>query len=1044
MRKLLLTLSAIFLLLISGYAQKRTITGTVTDEKGNPIANASVQIKGTVIGTTTNADGTYTISAPANGKTLIFSSVNAESQQIAIGSDDVINLSMKSTNTVLAEVVVTAYGNTKKKAFTGTASTIKADDVKDLQVSSIGNMLQGTASGVLVSNDNGQPGENPEIRIRGIGSINASASPLIVVDNAPYDGNLNNINPSDIESYTISKDASATALYGSRAANGVIFITTKTGRGKPQVNLSAVTGFSKRAVNDYPYVSPAQEYELTWEALKNQATLDPTLVTNSGASSPQDYASKSVVGVLVYNPFGVPQPIGTDGKLVSGTKLLWNQNWADALLRTGIRNDYNINVSGGSDKTKYYFSGGFLDDEGIPIESDFKRFTGRLKVDTKVNDWLDAGINTSLVYSTQNYPIQGGSAYSNIIGWIRNISNIYPEYILDPATGQPILDANGKKQFDFGNNGPLTRPILNPGNPAGTTVLNPTTNGRYSTSATAYLEAQIIKGLKFRTQYALGIFDVQADYYYNPFVGDGSSYGGLSDKARNQYTSQTFTNTLTYDKTLGEHHINVLGGMEAYRYHDTYVEAQSRGFTFPGLTELAYGSTPSVATSNSGDERLVSYFSRLNYDYGEKYHISLSVRADGSSKFADSSRWGTFYSIGGAWNLNKENFLSKINALSDLKLRASYGTTGNRSLPGYFPYLGLYSAGANIADYSGSIITQLGNGNLHWETQKNLDLGIDFGLFKNRITGSFTYFEKNSANLLFFRPLPPSVGLNGINDNIAKVSNKGVEIDLTTKIIDSRNFTWVTSFNATHVKNKIISLPDEPRTYDGPGLSNLKVGQPLNNFYIREYAGVDASDGAPMWYQDEKDANGKVIGKVVTKSWSAATRYYEGTSLPDWSGGVTSRMSYKNIDLTVLIYCNIGGKIYDADYAGLMYSSTGLQPGSQWSTDILNRWQSPSNPGDGRTPRLLTTSDDQGTSTSTRFLYDDSYARIRNITLGYNFPKALLSKINFVSARFYVDMQNPFTFFGRKGLDPEEGLSGITDNTSSVYKTISVGINVGF
>jgi TonB-linked SusC/RagA family outer membrane protein len=1042
MRKFLLTLSAIFLLLVSGLAQKRTITGTVTDEKGSPIPNATVQVKGTSIGTTTNSNGDYTLSVSQNSKILVFSSVNAETQEISINGQSLINVNLKTTSGVLTEVVVTAYGTTKKKAFTGTASTVKSDEVKDLQVSSIGNLLQGKASGVLVLNDNGQPGENPEIRIRGIGSITSDASPLYVVDGAPYGGNINNINQNDIESFTVLKDASSTALYGSRAANGVILITTKSGRGKPRVNLSAVTGFSTRAVNDYPYVNSQQMYELAWEALKNEGTLNPALVGNSGAVSPQDYASQGVVDLLVYNPFGVPQPVGNDGKLVSGAKSLWNQNWEDALLRTGIRNDFDLSISGGSDKTKYYFSGGYLDDQGLPIESDFKRYTGRLNVTTKVNDWLDAGMNTNVAFSTQNYPLQGGSAYSNIVGWIRNVSSIYPEFVLDPVTGQPILDANGKKQYDYGNNGPLNRPIFNPGNPAGTTSQNPTTYDRLTTSVNGFADAQIVKGLKFRTQYALDLYQIQSNTYYNPFVGDGAAYHGRSDKSRNQASTQTFTNTLTYDKNFGEHHINLLGGMEAYRYHQSIVEAEARGFTFPGATELSYGSTPYTATSTSYDDRLVSYFSRLNYDYNEKYHLSLSLRTDGSSRFADSSRWGVFYSIGGAWNINKENILSGIRSLSELKLRASYGTTGNRSLPGYFPYLGTYSAGANIADYSGSIISALGNGSLHWETQKTLDLGVDFGLFKNRITGSFTYFERNSQDLLYYRPLPPSVGINGINDNIAKVSNKGVEIDLTTQNIVTQNFTWTTSINATHIKNKIVSLPGEQ--FDGPGYSNLKVGQSLNNFYIREYAGVDASDGRPMWYMDVKDANDKVTGRTVTKTWSAGTRYYKGTSLPDWTGGFTSTFSYKNIDLTVFIYGSIGGKVYDADYAGLMYSSTGIQPGYQWSVDVLNRWQSPSNPGDGRTPRLTSTTDDQGNSTSTRFLYDGSYARIRNITLGYSFPKDLLSKINFSNARFYVDFQNPFTFFGRKGLDPEEGLQGITDNTSSVYKTISVGVNIGF
>ncbi len=392
--------------------------------------------------------------------------------------------------------------------------------------------------------------------------------------------------------------------------------------------------------------------------------------------------------------------------------------------------------------------------------------------------------------------------------------------------------------------------------------------------------------------------------------------------------------------------------------------------------------------------------------------------------------------------LIKKGFLNNAKSLSDLKLRVSYGTTGNQSLPGYFPYLGAYSAGWNIAGYSGSVISSLSNGKLHWETQKDLDLGIDFGLFKNSITGSVTYFKRTSADLLFDRPLPPSVGINGINDNIGKVENKGVEIDLTTVNVNTKDFKWTTTLNITRVKNKILTLPQP--SIPGAGFSNLKVGESLYNFYLREYAGVDASDGQPMWYKDEKDSAGKVIGKVPTKTYSEGTRYYVGSALPDWTGGFTSTMSYKNLDFTVLIAFSIGGKIYDADYAGLMYGNTGTSPGYNWSTDILGRWQSPSNPGDGRTPILTTTTDFQGNSSSTRFLYDASYARIRNITLGYNFSADLLKKISFNSARFYVDLQNPFTFFGRKGLDPEAGIGGITSNTSSVYKTLSVGVNIGF
>jgi TonB-linked SusC/RagA family outer membrane protein len=1042
MRKLFLTLSALFFLLINTQAQNRTITGKVTDENGQGIQGVSVLVKGTPIGTETNADGSFSLNIPSNARTLVVSSVNMATQEVAIkeGNIDVVLISRVNS---LEGVVVTAYGTTQKKAFTGTASTINSEKFKDLQVTTITGILQGNASGVLAVSGSGQPGESPTIRIRGIGSVNASSDPLFVVDGAVYGGNINNINPNDIESVTVLKDASSTALYGSRAANGVIQITTKTGKGTPKVSLSVVSGQSNRAVNDYAYVNANQIYELTWEGLRNEAILSPNLVTSTGSASPEDYASKTVVGRLVYNPFGVAQPVGLDGKIVPGAKSLWNESWADALLKTGIRNDMNLSVSGGTDRTRYYVSGGYLNDNGVAIESFFKRYTGRIKVDTKVNDWLNAGVNTNLAYSTQNFPVQGGTAYSNVIGFVRTVSNLYPVYLHDPTTGNFILDAKGNKQFDFGNNGPLSRPVLNPANPLGTTSLNPTTYDRFITSMNGYAEAQIFRGLKFKTQYVLDLYQLNQNTYYNPFIGDGAAYGGRSYKSRLQSSTQTFTNTLTYDKLFSSiHHINFLLGAEAYKYHDESVAAESRGFTFPGVTELAYGSTPYTATSNSNNERLVSYFSRLNYDFSDKYHLSLSLRTDASSRFADSSRQGVFYSIGGAWNVNREKFLSGIRVLSDLKLRASYGTTGNQSLPGYYPYLGSYSAGANIANYSGSIIGSLANGALTWETQKDLDLGIDFGLFKNRITGSVTYFKRQSDKLLFLRPLPISVGISGINDNIGTVENRGFELDLTTVNIRKRNFEWSTSANLSHVKNKILALPQT--SIAGSGLSNLIVGQSLYNFYLREYAGVDLTDGRPLWYMDQLDASGKVTGRTTTKIYSQGTRYYEGTSLPTWTGGLTNTVRFKSFDLTVLTAFSIGGKIYDADYAGLMYGSIGTQSGYNWSTNILGRWQSTTNTGDGRTPKLTGTTDYQGNSSSTRFLYDASYMRIRNITLGYRLPKEILSKVKISNARFYVDIQNPFTFFGRNGLDPESGIGGITSNTSSTYRTFSVGANLDF
>lgn len=1043
MRKFAVMLIALCMFIGQTMAQTTKLTGRVTDSKdGSPLSGVTVSLKNGKGAVRTDANGAFTIIV-SEKQVLVFSFVGYTQEEKAVGKSGSMNVTMLNNDKQLDEVVVTAYGTTKKRAFTGTASTVGSEKFKDLQVSSVTNVLQGQASGVLAVSSNGQPGESPTIRIRGIGSINASSDPLIILDGAPYGGNINSINPNDIESITVLKDASSTALYGSRAANGVLEITTKVGRGTPKVSLTGLNGYSSRAVNDYSYVNSSQLYQLTWEALKNEATLNPSLVTGLGAASAADYASKSVVGTLIYNPFGVAQPVGVDGQIVAGAKSLWNEDWGKDLQQTGVRKEVNGSISGGGEATKYFVSGGYLDDQGVPIQSDFKRYTGRVKIDTKVNSWLTAGVNTNLAYSTQNYPAQTGSSYSNVVQWIRTVSSIYPQYLLDPTTGANILDANGNKQFDFGNNGSLKRPILTPGNPAGTTSLNPTTYNRFITSGNVFAEAQIVKGLKIRSQFALDYYQYAFNQYYNPFVGDGAAYGGRSEKLRESTITQTFTNTATYDKQFANvHHVNIVVGTEVYKYHDEDVDAESRVFTFPGVTELSYGSTPYTATSASYDNRMISYFSRLNYDYTEKYHLSLSLRRDGSSRFADSVRWGTFYSVGGAWNINKETFLSDVKSLSDLKLRASYGTTGNQNTTAYYPYLGGYAAGANIANYSGSVISSLTNGSLTWETQKTLDVGIDFGLFKNRITGSFTYFTRTSDKLLFARPLPPSSGIGSIQDNIGTLKNHGIEIDLTTVNVRTRNFEWTTSFNISHITNKITALPQT--SIAGAGYSNLIVGQSLYNFYIREYAGVDQTDGTPMWYIDNTDATGKVT-KGLTKTWSAATRYYKGTSLPDYTGGISNTFHYRNLDLTVLASFSIGGYIYDGSYAGLSYGTTGTSGGSNWSTDILGRWQSPSNPGDGKTPKLMATTDYTSTSASTRFLYSASFSRIRNITLGYRLPHTLLSRAKIASARFYADFQNPFTFFGRKGLDPEEGgLGKISGNSSVVYKTISVGLNLDF
>jgi hypothetical protein len=438
----------------------------------------------------------------------------------------------------------------------------------------------------------------------------------------------------------------------------------------------------------------------------------------------------------------------------------------------------------------------------------------------------------------------------------------------------------------------------------------------------------------------------------------------------------------------------------------------------------------------------------MNYDLNDKYHLSASFRRDASSRFADHSRWGGFWSLGMAWNIIREDILKEAGFLNDCKLRGSYGTTGNQALrdvngnPAYFPYLATYATGADIADNAGSSIANPYMGTLTWETQKTLDLGIDFALLKRRLSGTLTWFSRTSEKLLFNRPMAPSSGLDGVNDNVGGVSNKGIEIDLTGINLRKKDLQWSTTLNFSGFSNRITQLPQQ--SIAGHNYDNLVVGQSLNNFHIREYAGVDRTNGRPLWYVDRTDPQGKIV-RTVTNKWNEATPYYEGSSIPHWTAGLANNIKYKGWELSVLAYINFRGKIYDATYAGLMTGTLGNTPGSAWSRDILNRWRSPDDPGDGITPRLTMTTDDQANAVSTRFLFDDTYMRIRNITVGYNFPKPQSGNLKDAHIRIYIDLQNPFTFYNRKGPDPEEGgLTGITNNGSRVCKTFSVGLDANF
>ncbi len=1033
--KFFLTVLSLFAV-CSVWAQNITVKGTVSDAADKlPLIGAGVQVKGNLQGATTDIDGQFTISCDANA-ILVISYVGYKSQEVAVNNKSIVNVMLQADSESLEEVVLTAYGPQSKKSFTGTASVVKADQIKNLNVSSVSKALQGLASGVMVVSGTGQPGENATIRIRGVGSYSGSNEPLIVVDGVVYNGNMNSINPNDIESFTVLKDANSTALYGSRAANGVILITTKLGTpGKATFNVTATYGLSSRAVEDYEYLNTQQYMETQWAKGYKEAV--DYGYTDQQARS---YATGSVLDYLVYNPYNVNNPIGEDGKLMSNAKLLYEENWYDVLFRTGQRQEYTLQAAGGSKEVRYLISGAYLNDEGLVRGSEFNRYSIRGKIDANMTKWLKVGLNMGLSYSTQNYPTQGGTSTRNSVQWVRSVPGIYPAYMRD-KNGEFILDEAGNKQADYGTNTvwERDRPVSSNSNPLGTFMYDEILYKRFLSNNVGYIEAKFLKDFSFRSTLGVDYYLLGGKSYYNNKYGDGTAYGGRSNRTREITATLSWTNTLTWDKTFNsKHHVNVLLGTESNTYDYDNVEAEKRGFDFPD-TELTYGANLQTANSYTTASRNFRTLSRANYDYDNRYHISASFTYDGTSRFHRDSRWGAFWSVGLGWNIANESFMENVEWLDVLKFKASYGTSGNQNL-GYFPYMATYSTGWNILGNLGSIIGTLGNNNLTWEKQGMLDIGFDFAMFSQKLSGSITYYNKKSQDLLMARPLPISAGITSYNDNIGEMKNNGIEFDAKGVLLKNNDIVWDLGFNVSYQHNEISALPQEQAEGFNNGTKRIQVGESRYSWYLIEYAGVDPQDGKPMWYKDVLDADGNVTGVETTKDYSSGSKHIVGDALPKYIGGINTNFSWKGLYVNVLASFALGHKVYDSDYAGLMHMFSDDRTGYQSSVDVLKRWQKP-----GDITDIPAINEGDYSSTSTAFLRKGDYLRLRNVTIGYDLSTIpAVKKAGFAGLRVYASGDNLATIFGTKGLDPEMGIDGVTNNNSSALKVISFGINLQF
>lgn len=1025
-----------FLLTYVVSAQETSIRGVVKDVSGVPLPGVNIVIQGTSTGIQTDFNGFYTIKA-APGAVLVFSYVGLQKQSIAVGASSQIDVTMQYGE-ALDEVIVVAYGNQTKKSLVGSISSLNSEDIEAQQLTSVTQVLQGTVPGVTVLTSGGQPGSNPTIRIRGISSINANSGPLYVVDGVPFNGNLNTISPDQIESMNVLKDASSTALYGSRGANGVVLITTKRGKynSKLEVSATAVSGFSSPAVDLHQAEGVDSYLRHFWEARRNTFQY----VDGQTAEQAGQNAAMGIIDELGYNPYNVDQPIDANGNIVPNAQLLWDTDWMDALLnKTSLRNEYSLGISGGGNSSKYFVSMNYLDQEGSMRNSDFERVAIRANIDSKLKDWLVLGLNTAVTTSKSNNPTQSGNAMGNPIGWSYNVAPVFPIYRRD-ATGAYILDNSDDRIYDYGNNGVVlngSRPINGNYNAVGMLFDDKNLDKNTNIILSGFIDIRLTDYLSFKTNLAYQNFLFNGYSYSNPFGGFGKDLGGRVIQNRNITTTLNINNNLSFNKSFGNHTITANAIYESYQYKFDPMGAVGTDF-LGDISVLNGAATPTGVSGFVGEERLSSFLGRIGYNYKNKYFVEGSFRRDGSTKFSESQRWGNFYSIGGSWIISDENFLKDSKIVNLLKLRASYGELGNNSGFGLFPYIQGYNTGVSNLDNKGVLLGAVTDPGLTWETTAITDIGLDFGFFNNRLQGTIGYFNKESIDLIFAKPLPGSTGNLSVTTNIGSLKNYGLEFNLNADIIRSHKLTWSAGINLTQVNNEVTELTQESVIR---GNKRLEVGRSIFDFYIREWAGVDPEDGYGMWYQDVLDGNGEPTGeRVTTKTFSQADRYYADSSLPDFTGGFNTSLKFGNFDFNTLFTFSFGGKIYDSNYARLSagYKAIGNPNGVNIGAD---RWQEP---GDITNVPLYLTASNQFNSMSTRFLFDNDYIRMRAITLGFTLPESSLKAIFVKDVRFYLRGDNLFTWQSHKGIDPEQSLAGSTNFRSPQLKTISLGVNLKF
>ncbi len=1051
------------LLLSAGtlFAQK-TVTGVVLDEAGDGLIGASVIVKGTTTGTISDFDGSFKLNVPEDATTLVISYIGFQPQEVDITAASKVEVNLLEGE-VLEEIYVVGYGTQRKREITGSVTSIKSEDIEKTTGAHVVQGLVGKVPGVQIVQQSGQPGANPTVRFRGIGSIDATSAPLYVVDGIVFNGNINSISPQDIESVNFLKDASANALYGSRGANGVVIITTKTAKENGiKVSFDTKIGRNDRAYPEYDIITdPGEFYETWYERIRvgliNDG-VDPTEAANTAATgliSGGDYQ-------LGYNNYDVPDDMVIDpatGKLRPGLNTKYQDSWDDELFENSLRSESHLSVRASGEDYNSLLSLSYLTDEGYALASGFDRVTARAALGFDVSQAIEIGGSINYARTDQDAPIQNvaSSTYSNLFSWARNVAPIYPVYAYDEV-GNRINNTDGSVKYDFGesNDGvPGVRPYGAFNNPVATSLFDIDNNLKDNISGRAFAKIKFLKNFNFTYNFSTDVVSQNITAFATPIGGDASNVNGRLTTTSGKQNTIAHQQLLQYSKNMGDHTLGLMVGHESNDFHFELLRGQKTENLLSDIAILNNGANIQYLEGYEKDYTVEGYLARLNYDYRDKIFLNASFRRDGSSVFHPDNRWGNFYGAGVAYDLHKESFLNS-ELLSQLRLKASFGQQGNdglnyeqlRTIVGdsdnrnYYAYLDQFIVVNAGGGSPGVNFVQLGNPNITWETSTNINAGIELGLLRNRISLKAEYFIRQVEDLIFFNPLPVSEGRGSFPDNVGDMENKGVEVELGLGIVNGRDFNWNISMNATHFQNEITRLPQEFIDDRNNTRFRLEEGRSRYDYYMREFAGVDPMNGDALWYIDELDDMGNPTGnRITTSEYSEADEYFlDKSAIPDVYGGLSTQFDYKKLSLNIGFAYQIGGYGYDGVYAGLLPSAGDI--GHNFHKDVHNSW-TPENTT-ASIPRLDVLDDDQN-NFSSYWLVPLDYFSLQDVYLSYDFSGAnFLDKVGLEAAKIYVSGNNLKLWTERDGYDPRLSLIGNATNEYSIMRNISIGASVTF